>query len=169
MVRVEMGKKRAVNAGNDQNNENEEKGKKDENDESDSDDENEDGEKKKKVKPGHDLDEGKTIFARNIQFDATWKDVKEGFEKYGPVNRVFLCKDFTKPDNANAHKGSGFIKFQTKEGADKALAEEALIKEKLRQLGLKDPLTPIEGYGVMIKARRAIVLPPTAPEHAPQR
>jgi len=148
--------------------------------ENESDDEDEkDNEKEKKVKPGHDLEEGKTIFARNIQFDATWKDVREGFEKYGPVDRVFLVKDFGKtptPLNGESngktlipHKGTGFIKFKTKEGADKALNEEAQIKEKLRQLGLKDPLTPIEGYGVMVKGRRAIVLPPTAPEKAPLR
>merc|ERR1711915_342167 len=101
-------------------------------------------EKKNKKSAGFDVDEGKTIFVRNIQFDSRRKDVEEGFKKYGEVDRAFLVLDKTKSDGS--HKGTAFVKFKTAAGAEAALEEEKKIKEKLRQLGLKDPLTPIEGY-----------------------
>merc|ERR1711915_245918 len=144
-----------------------EEGKESEKPEGESEKKKEKNDKKNKKSAGFDVDEGKTIFVRNIQFDSRRKDVEEGFKKYGEVDRAFLVLDKTKSDGS--HKGTAFVKFKTAAGAEAALEEEKKIKEKLRQLGLKDPLTPIEGYGVMIKGRRAIVLPPTKPEQAPAR
>merc|ERR1711915_1041982 len=112
-------------------NEKEEEKKKKEEDEKDSDDEEED-DKKNKKSAGFDVDEGKTIFVRNIQFDSRRKDVEEGFKKYGEVDRAFLVLDKTKSDGS--HKGTAFVKFKTAAGAEAALEEEKKIKEKKENL-----------------------------------
>eukprot|EP00397_Hematodinium_sp_SG-2012_P023469 GEMP01024384.1.p1 GENE.GEMP01024384.1~~GEMP01024384.1.p1 ORF type:complete len:742 (+),score=187.74 GEMP01024384.1:133-2358(+) len=120
-----------------------------------------------KFQCGRDLDEGKTVFIRNVPYDADWKDVKTGFQKYGTVSRVYLCKSSTQTDGS--HKGTGFVKFKDTSGQTQALEEEAKIKEKMRQLGFKDQKTPLEGFGVMVKGRRIFVMNPTKPEEAPGR
>lgn len=157
----------------------EEKKRKDENDDANVSKEEKPREKKRRKDEeaskedqecGRDLAEGKTVFIRNIPYDATWKDVKQAFEKYGKVDRVYLCKpNSDSKGDVSTHKGTGFIKFKEETSQQSALAEEANIKEKMRQLGFKDQNAPLEGFGVMVKGRRVIVLPATKPEECPAR
>lgn len=84
-------------------------------DEEDDDDEDSDsGKDQKKAistkiqKKSNDVEEGKTLFIRNLDFGVTEEDLKQFFETYGPTNYALLCKD-----SLTEHpKGTGFVKFR---------------------------------------------------------
>lgn len=92
-----------------------------EDDESDSDDSSADRkfQPKRKKELSNDVEEGKTIFLRNLSFDITEDEMKTFFEKYGQIYYALLCKD-----RLTEHpKGTGFIKFKRKAAADEVLQE----------------------------------------------
>ncbi|CAH2004988.1 unnamed protein product [Acanthoscelides obtectus] len=78
--------------------------------------ENEDDNKPKRV--SNDVTEGKTIFVRNVPFDATKEDLKQCMLQYGPVYYALICVDKLTEHS----KGTAFVKFVNKEDADKALS-----------------------------------------------
>ncbi|ERL90501.1 RNA-binding protein 28 isoform X1 [Dendroctonus ponderosae] len=73
-----------------------------------------------RLKPfeSHDVNEGKTIFIKNVPFHATNEDLKECMLQFGHLYYALICVD--KPTEHS--KGTAFVKFTNKEDADKALA-----------------------------------------------
>lgn len=63
--------------------------------------------KKEKVK-SNDVQEGKTLFIRNLDFDVKEEDLRKFFETYGTLEYALICKD-----KLTEHpKGSGFVKYK---------------------------------------------------------
>ncbi|XP_066999250.2 RNA-binding protein 28 [Anabrus simplex] len=66
----------------------------------------------------NDVSEGRTVFVKNIPFSATNEDLKACMEKFGPIFYALICMD---PLTEHS-KGTGFVKFTTKESADMCLS-----------------------------------------------
>uniref|UniRef100_A0A1B6GH73 RRM domain-containing protein n=1 Tax=Cuerna arida TaxID=1464854 RepID=A0A1B6GH73_9HEMI len=65
-----------------------------------------------------DVEEGKTVFVKNLPFSVTDEEFRECMEQFGPVFYALVCKDkFTEHS-----KGSGFVKFKKKDDAEKCLS-----------------------------------------------
>ncbi|GAB1598904.1 RNA-binding protein 28-like [Argonauta hians] len=62
-----------------------------------------------------DIDQGRTIFIRNIPFSCTESELTDLFSKYGEINYCTLVK------KDNIPRGSGFIQFVDKEMTEKCL------------------------------------------------
>nr|CAI5832985.1 unnamed protein product [Callosobruchus analis] len=77
--------------------------------------EDEDTNKPKRM--SNDVIEGKTIFVRNVPFDASNEGLKHCMLQYGPVYYALICID---PLTEHS-KGTAFVKFVNKEDANKAL------------------------------------------------
>lgn len=120
-------------------------------------------------KPGFDIDQGQTIFVRNVPFDATADDLKEVFRRFGRVGFVKLVADKT---GQNAHRGSAFVKFAEVAGAEAALATEAEADQKLKELSSvikrsqQRELPAVEGFGVSLKGRRLVLKSAVKPQEA---
>lgn len=65
----------------------------------------------------NDVQEGKTIFIKNVPFSATNNDVKQCMEKFGPLHYALVCMDRLTEHS----KGTAFVKFQNLEDAEKCL------------------------------------------------
>jgi len=102
--------------------------------ESDSEDEEEDSDDDKKdveqdteeddKPPPEDLfttsnESKRTLFLRNIPFDATRHDVFELFRKFGRIEGVYLVKDKV----TGVFKGTAFVRFENEEGCMNAMDE----------------------------------------------
>ncbi|KAJ5192696.1 hypothetical protein N7449_008838 [Penicillium cf. viridicatum] len=61
--------------------------------------------------------EGREIYVANISWDASEKDVKELFSKFGEIEKVLIERKVT-----GVSKGFGFVTFATKDAAKKAVA-----------------------------------------------
>ncbi|TMW40518.1 hypothetical protein DOY81_014404, partial [Sarcophaga bullata] len=98
---------------------------------------------KKEKHISNDVQEGCTIFIKNVPFDAEDLDVRKVCRKYGPVYYAIINRD-----HISGHsKGTAFVKFKTKESADLCLQAgtefvlmdqvlepfPALSKEEIRQ------------------------------------
>lgn len=84
-----------------------------------SDDEDEEIDDKKNIKKqeSNDIQEGKTVFIKNIPFTATDEDLKQSCLPFGKLYYALVIKD---PISGHA-KGTGFVKFVEKESADLCL------------------------------------------------
>ncbi|KAJ5566166.1 RNA-processing protein HAT helix [Penicillium sp. DV-2018c] len=73
--------------------------------------------------------EGREIYVSNISWNATEKDLKELFSKFGEVEKAFIDR---KVDGGS--KGYGFVTFTTPEAAKEAVAmnEEEYMSRRLR-------------------------------------
>lgn len=104
--------------------------------ESDMEDESEDSESEKKVKTKKkkqlpsDVNEGKTLFIRNLSFNSEEEDIEELMLKYGSIKYVRLLLH---PDTEHS-KGCAFVQFVDKESAEKCLA---VAKDESENGGLK--------------------------------
>ncbi|XP_042352256.1 RNA-binding protein 28 [Plectropomus leopardus] len=93
-----------------------------EDDEEDEEDEDEDDESAKKKTPKKllpsDVNEGRTLFIRNLSFDTDEEGLEEVLLKYGELNyiKIVLHQD------TGHSKGCAFAQFKTKEAADKCMA-----------------------------------------------
>ncbi|XP_030754169.1 RNA-binding protein 28 [Sitophilus oryzae] len=65
----------------------------------------------------HDVSEGRTVFIKNVPFDATNEDLKNCLSQYGPIFYALVCIDKITEHS----KGTAFVKFVNKEDAEKAL------------------------------------------------
>jgi hypothetical protein len=83
---------------------------------------------KKQARSGPRYD-GREIYVSNISWNATEKDVKELFSKFGDVEKVFIDR---KVDGGS--KGYGFVTFTTPEAAKQAVAmnEQEYLSRRLR-------------------------------------
>eukprot|EP00092_Neocalanus_flemingeri_P030909 GFUD01033566.1.p1 GENE.GFUD01033566.1~~GFUD01033566.1.p1 ORF type:complete len:687 (+),score=279.62 GFUD01033566.1:75-2135(+) len=117
----------------DEEDENAESDEEDENEEIDDEDENEDdidnseeimeGEEEFAPKPhnlkaGHDINEGRTVFIRNLSYDTEEEDLMDLMQEYfGPVMFAKLVMD-----KVMGHpRGTAFVKFRTRENAEKCV------------------------------------------------
>ncbi|KAL6478883.1 hypothetical protein MHYP_G00123160 [Metynnis hypsauchen] len=89
-------------------------------DDSDDDDEENAQQKKKKAKNPlpSDVNEGKTVFIRNLSFDSEEEGVEEVLLQYGELNYVRVVLH---PETGHS-KGCAFAQFTSKEAAEKCLA-----------------------------------------------
>jgi nucleolar protein 4 len=116
---------------------NESDGEKDEEDEKE--EEEEDKKEKKIVSEKHkikqkagtkDVLEKRTVFLRNLSFDATEDQLREVFSKYGQVKYCKLCmdRDLERP------RGTGFIQFEEAQSALDACAESNILEIDSRRI-----------------------------------
>lgn len=72
-----------------------------------------------------DVDDGKTIFVRNLSFQTTQEALRLFMTNIAPVEYCLLCKD----KEVDQSKGSAFVKFKKVEDADRIMAmdQEQLI------------------------------------------
>jgi len=75
--------------------------------------------KKPLLAPDHDdaVDDHRSLFVRNLPFDATRHDLFEVFSPFGYIESIYLVKD----KNTGVAKGTAFLAFGKMEGAQKAL------------------------------------------------
>ncbi|CAE7612497.1 unnamed protein product, partial [Symbiodinium sp. CCMP2456] len=148
-----------------------------EEDEEDDPDEEDAGSKPKKDKPkaskarkpGFDVEQGLSIFVRNVPFDAEEGDLKEVFRRFGRVSSIKMVADKT---GQNAHRGSAFIKFAEATAAQAALEAEEEAERKLKELSSvvrrsdQRELPAVEGFGISLKGRRLVLKPAVKPQEA---
>ncbi|KAH9418679.1 RNA-binding protein 28 [Dermatophagoides pteronyssinus] len=91
----------------------------DDNDDEDDDNEDEDDERPKKRRVRSDVNEGKTIFIRNIDLETNEESLENVFKSFGPVDYCRICYD----DYSGKSKGSAFIKFKNLDDAQQCLNE----------------------------------------------
>ncbi|KAJ9091072.1 hypothetical protein QFC20_007747 [Naganishia adeliensis] len=84
----------------------------------------EDGEEEKPVKPTLPaVEEGSTLFIRNLPFEATEEELRDLFRTFGPLRYAKITMDRA----TGRSRGTGFACFWKKEDADKALEEAARV------------------------------------------
>ncbi|CAH0560297.1 unnamed protein product [Brassicogethes aeneus] len=86
----------------------------------DDDDIKEENDDVEEIKPkviSNDVNEGKTVFIKNVPFAATNEDVKLCMSQYGPIYYALVVMDKITEHS----KGTAFVKFRNKEDAEKAL------------------------------------------------
>lgn len=72
--------------------------------------------KKEKVE-SHDVTQGCTVFIKNVPFDASEEDLRKVCRKFGPLHYAVITKDRI----SGYSKGTGFVKFKTRESAELCL------------------------------------------------
>ncbi|KAH9506992.1 Patatin-like phospholipase domain-containing protein 2, variant 3 [Dermatophagoides farinae] len=73
----------------------------------------------KKNRPKSDVNEGKTIFIRNIDLETSEKSLTNAFESFGTIEYCRICCD----DYNSRSKGSAFVKFKNLDDARHCLNE----------------------------------------------
>lgn len=115
----------------------EDKGNEDDNESNEDQEEEEEAKKivpkqmKIKQKTGtQDVLEKRTVFLRNLSFDATEDQLREVFSKYGQVKYCKLCmdRDLERP------KGTGFVQFEEAKSALDACAESNILEIDSRRI-----------------------------------
>ncbi|XP_058841839.1 RNA-binding protein 28 isoform X2 [Acipenser ruthenus] len=115
----------AGGAGSDQEEESDlsELGSEDDDEDDDDDDDDDKGKGKKTAKnkkaPPEDVNEGKTVFIRNLSFDTEEDGLEEVLLKFGELKYVRIVLH---PDTEHS-KGCAFAQFKTKEATEKCIAE----------------------------------------------
>ncbi|CAK6968954.1 RNA-binding protein 28 [Scomber scombrus] len=111
--------KSSLGSHNDQDDSEDEDEEDDDDDDDDDDEEDESAKKKasRKLLPS-DVNEGRTLFIRNLSFDTEEEGLEEVLLRYGELNYV---KIVVHPDTEHS-KGCAFAQFKTKEAADKCMA-----------------------------------------------
>lgn len=87
-----------------------------EDDEEEDDDESESEEEEEEEKSS-DVDQGRTLFIRNVSFDTTEESLKDCFEKFGEVTLSKLVREF----DSNRPRGTAFVQFALKEQSAAAM------------------------------------------------
>lgn len=129
------------------------------NDAEDKEEANESKHAKKQVPEFDEKDSKRTLFLRNIPFDATRHDVFNLFKEFGRVEAVYLVKD----QQTGVFRGTAFVKFATEKACVKALessgkssdgSESTFVSSKNMVMGLAgDTNLP----GLSLKGRRILV------------
>ena len=81
---------------------------------------NKNQEKVKNPSKQSDVQEGRTIFIRNLSFDTTEKSLKSYFGMFGEVEYALICKDKI----TDHSKGTAFVKFKTASSATAVLDKQ---------------------------------------------
>ncbi|XP_024279439.1 RNA-binding protein 28 isoform X2 [Oncorhynchus tshawytscha] len=89
-------------------------------DEDDDDEEDEDSDSAANRKPlPSDINQGKTVFIRNLSFDTEEEGLEEVLLQYGELKYIKICLH---PDTEHS-KGIAFAQFKSKEAAEKCIAD----------------------------------------------
>ncbi|KAF8773981.1 RNA-binding protein 28 like protein [Argiope bruennichi] len=72
-----------------------------------------------KKERSNDVNDGKTVFLRNVSFSTTEESLEEEMAKYGEYEYCVLVRD----QLTDHPKGSAFVKFKTKESAEKLVKQ----------------------------------------------
>ncbi|XP_049929385.1 RNA-binding protein 28 isoform X1 [Epinephelus moara] len=118
--------------------------------EDDEDDEEDKTAKKKKTSKKllpSDVNEGKTVFIRNLSFDTEEEGLEEVLLKYGELNYI---KIVVHHDTGHS-KGVAFAQFKSKEAADKCMAEAQ---------------DEAENGGIRVDGRKLLIVPAVTREDA---
>lgn len=108
--------------------------------------------------PSKKITEGdRTIFVRNLSFEATSDALKEYFSSYGTVESCNICKDAK-----GKSKGTAFVLFSNTEDVKKILSMEALALERDADFGVgasksdkaKVKHSAVAGIGFSLNGRR---------------
>ena len=91
-------------------------------------------------KQSHDVKEGKTVFIRNLPFEASEEELNELFSKYGPID---YCKIVIDQETGHS-RGSAFIKFK-----DSAIVENVISDSEDMDGG---------NIGIFMEGRRLVVM-----------
>ncbi|KAK3927731.1 RNA-binding protein 28 [Frankliniella fusca] len=73
--------------------------------------------RRKPLRESHDISEGCTIFVKNLPFSVDNQELRKCMSKFGPIYYALVCID---PLTEHS-KGTGFVKFKTKEVAEACL------------------------------------------------
>lgn len=76
------------------------------------------------------MQEHRTVFIRNLSFDASEEAISEAFSKFGAVKLVKICMD----KELERPKGTAFIQFEDSQGAINACAESGMFEMDSRVL-----------------------------------
>lgn len=109
--------------------------------EDDSDDEDGENEEEKKKQKEIDMADallGTTLFVRNLSFDTKDADLVSAFRLFGPVKYARVVVD----KSTGRSKGSGFVQYYTKRGADNALRAAGASDEHSEVVTLPANATP---------------------------
>ena len=88
-----------------------------EDDDSEADSDEEDSEKKQNIEDDDGVKEHKTLFLRNLPFDATRHDLFQLFHKFGHIKGIYLVKD----KETGMLKGTAFVIYTKAESAQRAI------------------------------------------------
>eukprot|EP00388_Colpodella_angusta_P004416 GDKJ01014598.1.p1 GENE.GDKJ01014598.1~~GDKJ01014598.1.p1 ORF type:complete len:736 (-),score=275.23 GDKJ01014598.1:315-2330(-) len=129
---------------------------------------------------GHDVNERKTVFVRNVPFEATETELIQTFKKFGSIDFAKIVK--SKVDGSS--RGTAFIKFRSIFSAEKVMQEEAEVQNRLAEASgtafgnmaqatgsraAKIALTaPLEDLGVSLHGRRLICSSAVTPSESAQ-
>ncbi|EGG17558.1 hypothetical protein DFA_08554 [Cavenderia fasciculata] len=119
---------------------------------------------KKKQKNVKEINEGKTLFIRNLSFDTKEDRLREEFEKFGAIEFIKLVMDHA----TNRSTGKAFIKFTKKEYASAALdfaaiqtvydtASDKNLKKKDRRKKDSLDMSALLQSGIVVDGRNLIV------------
>eukprot|EP01086_Lenisia_limosa_P013053 TRINITY_DN4183_c0_g1_i1.p1 TRINITY_DN4183_c0_g1~~TRINITY_DN4183_c0_g1_i1.p1 ORF type:complete len:581 (+),score=230.26 TRINITY_DN4183_c0_g1_i1:235-1743(+) len=109
-----------------------------------------------------DVEEGRTLFCRNVAFDATDFQVRNAFEVYGEITSCLLVTD-----HAGNNKGTAFVEFATSEAADAAVEAAGgqqgnMASELKNKMGMGNMYTAGfsagDSMGITINGRRLAVM-----------
>jgi nucleolar protein 4 len=92
-------------------------GEEDEDEDDAEDEDEEDSELEDEPEESRDVDQGRTLFIRNVSFDTTEDSLKECFETFGEVTLSKMVKDF----ETNRPRGTAFVQFKTRQEAAAAI------------------------------------------------
>lgn len=81
------------------------------------DDEDEQQQAKKPKKQSNDIEEGKTLFIKNLAFDTQQEDLADLMGEFGELEYAIICMDKV----SERSKGTAFAKFKNKADADKCV------------------------------------------------
>lgn len=88
-------------------------------------DDNDQNKTKKHKKQSNDIEEGKTIFIKNLSFETQQDDLADLFKQFGDLEYCIICMDKLTEHS----KGTAFVKFKNKEDANKCI-EKANNKDE---------------------------------------
>eukprot|EP00928_Gymnodinium_smaydae_P010861 TRINITY_DN1408_c0_g1_i1.p1 TRINITY_DN1408_c0_g1~~TRINITY_DN1408_c0_g1_i1.p1 ORF type:complete len:889 (+),score=219.87 TRINITY_DN1408_c0_g1_i1:57-2723(+) len=124
------------------------------------------GEKKQRA-AGFDVQEGRSVFIRNVPFDATEDELRGVLKRFGRVASVRFVAD---KSGQNAHRGSCFVKFFDADGCKAVLAAEDEAERRLKELSAvakksdRRELPAVEGFGIALKGRRLVIKEAMTPD-----
>jgi len=125
---------------------------------SDEDDASEANSHNQKPQPKFDESESRrTLFLRNIPFDATRHDIFELFRTYGRIQAVYLVKDH----QTGVFKGTAFVRFEKEEGCAAALEAAGVNSDDGNFVSSKNIVMGLgqDGgmSGIMLKGRNIFI------------
>ena len=102
---------------------------------------------KKPLETGADVLEGRSVFLRNISFDATEEELTEMVSPYGNVLKCRIVRN-----NVGASKGVAFVEFESKAEADECVVNSKDLELKGRPVFARTALPQTEIHVIKAKS-----------------